>query len=546
VLAVLALLVLPAPLALAAQPAAPAAHRLFRVTLAGASEQPVSGRLLVFAIPADKAKAQADGGKVTKVDTNAFFPTQTAVAAMKVVTLAPGHAVVLDADALAFPKPFSKLAEGTYDVQAVLDVNHDYNYSGRGAGDLVSKVTEVQFGGGAAIPTLKLGRKLTDKLKPWSLPARMPEKMRKKMAPALAAAKAHSDKIDFESPALTKFWGRPMHIKGWVLTPPGYDKDTGKHYPTVYFTHGFGATLPYLTYKASSIYAQMQAGKIPPMIWVFLYEGSPRGTHEFADSVNNGPWGTALTQELIPHLESHYRMDGDANGRFLTGHSSGGWATLWLQTRYPKVFGGTWSTSPDSSDFHNFTGPDIYAPHANVYYQPDGTPYPLVRAKGKVIATFKQFAQLERVLGPVGGQMASFDWVFSPRGPRGRPIPMFDRDTGKVNPKVARYWRDHYDIAWRIQHHWPELKPYLNGKIHVIVGTKDTFYLNESAQLLKKVLDELHADAEVEFLPGKTHMNLFSKGKNRHWLMQQIAWAMYHHARPKAKVPDPYRHEIHD
>ncbi len=92
------------------------------------------------------------------------------------------------------------------------------------------------------------------------------------------------------------------------------------------------------------------------MIWVFLDESSATGTHEFADSVNNGPWGQALTTELIPYLESHYRMDADVQGRFLNGHSSGGWATLWLQTRYPKIFGGTWSTSPDPSDFHDFTG----------------------------------------------------------------------------------------------------------------------------------------------------------------------------------------------
>lgn len=155
---------------------------------------------------------------------------------------------------------------------------------------------------------------------------------------------------------------------------------------------------------------------------MLLDESSPTGTHEFADSVNNGPWGQALTTELIPYLESNYRMDAKANARFLQGHSSGGWATLWLQTRYPTLFGGTWSTSPDSSDFHDFTGPDLYAPHANLYRKPDGSPYPLVRDKGKVLATIEQFAKLEQTMGPYGGQLASFEWVFSPRGPDGRPL----------------------------------------------------------------------------------------------------------------------------
>jgi pimeloyl-ACP methyl ester carboxylesterase len=273
------------------------------------------------------------------------------------------------------------------------------------------------------------------------------------------------------------------------------------------------------------------------MIWVFLDESSATGTHEFADSVNNGPWGQALTTELIPHLESQYRMDARADGRFLNGHSSGGWATLWLQVRYPKVFGGTWSTSPDSSDFHDFTGPDLYAPNANVYRKPDGSLRPLVRNDGKVIATFEDFARLERVIGPYGGQMASFEWVFSPRGADGRPMPMFDRDTGAVDPQVVAYWRDHYDIAHRLQTMWPQLKPDLDGKIHVIVGTADTFYLDGAAHKLKAVLDGLHAKAEVKFLPGRTHFDLYTKGDDRMAMLKQIAWSMYHVARPEAKLP---------
>lgn len=531
------------PLALAAQaPLAP--DRVFRVTLDGAFAQTVSGRLLLFALPAKQAAAQSKDGKVTEIDTNPFDPTQTAVAAMEVHDLAPGASVLIDADALAFPKGFSKLAAGDYDVQAVLDVNHDYNYSGRGAGDLVSDVTEVPFDSDAAVPTLQLTHALTDAPQPWSVPEQVPAQKRKQLAKDMQAAHAHSRPLDFTSPALTAFWGRPIHVQGWVLLPPGYDKNANAHYPTVYFTHGFGGNLAYLTYKAAGVWSDMSSGKTPPMIWVFLDESSPTGTHEFADSVNNGPWGTALTTEVIPYLESRYRMDAKASGRFLTGHSSGGWATLWLQVRYPKIFGGTWSTSPDPSDFHDFTGPDLYAPDANVYTRPDGTPYPLVRMKGKVIATFKQFAQLERVLGSYGGQMASFDWVFSPRGADGRPQQMFDRETGKVNPEVVRYWGDHYDIAYRIETQWPRLKPDLDGKIHLIVGTADTFYLDGAAHKLKALLDKVGAHAEVQFLPGKTHGDLYWKGNDHDWLDKQIAWAMYHAARPDAKVPTAYRDEL--
>jgi len=99
---------------------------------------------------------------------------------------------------------------------------------------------------------------------------------------------------------------------------------------------------------------------MPETIWILLDESLPTGTHEFADSVNNGPWGTALTTELIPHLESRCHSDARAGARFLNGHSSGGWATIWLQVTYSRIFGGTWSTSPDPSDFHDFVGPDLY------------------------------------------------------------------------------------------------------------------------------------------------------------------------------------------
>lgn len=538
------LLLLFAPLAVAVTPTQLAPHRVFRVTLDGAVSQPVSGRLLLFAIPAKEAEAQAKGGKVSEVDTSPFHPTQTAVAAMDVTDLAPGASVLVDADALAFPQGFSKFAAGDYDMQAVLDTDRTYNYSGRGAGDLVSDVTAVTFGSNDTIPTLHLTRALPDELKPWTVPSQVPAKERDKLTKAMQAAQPHSRALDFQSPALTAFRGQPTYIKGWVLLPPNYDKDTHTHYPTVYMTHGFGGNLAYLAYKASGVWSDMASGKMPPMIWVFLDEHIATGTHEFADSVNNGPWGTALTTELIPWLESHYRMDAKASGRFLTGHSSGGWATLWLQVRYPKIFGGTWSTSPDPSDFHNFTGADLYAPNANVYVKPDGSPNPLVRMDGKVLATYKQFAQLERVLGPYGGQMASFDWVFSPRGENGQPEPMFNRTTGKVNPEVVKYWRDHYDIGWRIENHWPELKPDLDGKIHLIVGTADTFYLNESAELLKGVLEKVGAHAEVQFIPGRTHGNLYWKGKDHDWLAKQIAWAMYHVARPGAKIPAAYRGEL--
>lgn len=519
--------------AIGAQAANAADNQFLTIQLDAGASQATQGRLLVFARDAKSAETEAlerskeKSSVVTVVDADPFSATATAVTAKEISRIQPGQSVAIDGDDIAFPMPYSKLPPGDYYVQAVLDVDHSYNYTGRGAGDWVSDVVKIHLPS-ANIPSIQLKQVVPAK-DPWL----------GKTAPGeenatLEAARQHSRPIDFTSPALSAFWGRPVTMNGWVLTPPGYDASSKTRYPTVYFTHGFGGNAARLVPELVQIYGSMAKGVMPPMIWVLLDESSPTGTHEFADSVNNGPWGQALTTELIPHLESSYRMDGKASGRFLNGHSSGGWATLWLQTRYPKLFGGTWSTSPDPSDFHDFTGVDLYAPQANVFRKTDGSAYPLVRDHGKVLGTFEQFAKLERVLGSYGGQLASMEWVFSPRGQAGQPQAMFDRETGNVDPAVVDYWRENFDIAYRMKRDWPKLKADLDGKIHLIVGTADTFYLDGSAQKLKAVMDGLNAKADFRFLPNKTHFDLYKLADDKMDLLDQITWEMYSIARPKS------------
>jgi S-formylglutathione hydrolase FrmB len=358
-----------------------------------------------------------------------------------------------------------------------------------------------------------------------------------KRAEAIAKAKEEAaaggvQLEEFVSPVLSSFWGRPMQIKAWVVLPPGYAEHPGENYPTAYWTHGFGGGIDSALLNGLRIRERMKQGKMPPMIWVMLNESIPQGTHEFADSVNNGPWGAALTREFIPYLEGKYRMDALPSGRLLNGHSSGGWATLQLQVNYPKIFGGTWSTSPDPSDFHDFSGVDLYAPDANLYRRPDGSAVPIVRDQGKVIATMEQFGRLEAVIGPYGGQLASFDWVFSPKGADGAPMQMFDRETGNVDPKVVEYWRDHYDLAHLVERDWAKRGVDLKGRIHLIVGTADTFYLDGAAHKFDAVLARLGADAHFTYLPDRTHMDLYGVGTDRQGLFDQIGAEMYSVARP--------------
>jgi putative esterase len=500
--------------------AQPSQHLFFRVTLGAKMQKPVSGRLLIFV---------QKGNGAQSIDVNEFHPTDTHVAAKEISDLCPGASLEIDMDDLVFPSPLSSLQPGDYQAQAVLDIDHSYNYSGRRAGDLVSAVVPLSnwTPGQGSEPVFELNS-VAHEPSQRSLPL-SPEEV--------AKAEQSIELQDLVSPVLTKFFGRETHLRAWVVLPPGYREHTREHYPTVYWTHGFGGTLSWIKRNAYLLSNRMASGKMPPMIWVMLDESLPTGTHEFADSRNNGPWGTALTTEFIPYLESKYRMDARTNGRFLQGHSSGGWATLQLQISYPRIFGGTWSTSPDSSDFHDFTGVDLYAPHANMYHRADGTPYPLIRDHQQVLATLEQFAKLEHVLGDYGGQFASFEWVFSPRGADGRPLEVFDRKTGDIDPAVVSYWHDHYDLAHIVAANWPTLKPDLKGKIHLFVGTADTFYLDGAAHKLEAVLKSLNADPHFTYRENRTHSDLYVDGNDPMALFDQIAAEMYAVARPSAKRP---------
>jgi len=501
------------------------AQVVFHVSLGQASPTPVSGRLLVFAKPlgADEKRPVA-AVDMDQIDTHA-----TAIAAQEVAHLEPAATVELDADVTAFPRPFSQLKPGRYAVQAVLDRDHSYNYTGRGPGDLVSGVVEMNLPGNAAqLLTLATAIPETDPLQPlFNVPAAVRE--------VYATAKADIHPIDFTSPALSRFWGRPVVLRGWVVTPPDYAAHPGQRYPTVYYTQGFGGSLRSLHDVAVGRWDEMKTGKAPPMIWVGLDQSSPTGTSEFVDSVNNGPWGQTLTAELIPELERQYRMDAKPSGRMLTGHSSGGWAVLWLQVKYPKLFGGVWPTSPDPSDFHEFLGIDLYAPNANVYRKADGTPRPLARDKGEMLVAVEDYARREAVVGEYGGQMASFEWTFSPRAPGGLPVPMFERATGAVDPAVVAYWKEHYEVAEYLRRHWPELRRDLDGKIHLTVGSADTFYLDSSAHLLEGTMKGLGARTDFRYVEGRGHFDLYRVGDDPWGLYKSIAREMYTLARPGSK-----------
>ena len=170
-----------------------------------------------------------------------------------------------------------------------------------------------------------------------------------------------------------------------------------------------------------------------------------------------------------------------------------------------------------------------------MYRKPDGSAYPIVRDHEKVLATMEQFARQERVLGDYGGQLASFEWVFSPRGADGRPLQMFNRDTGDVDPAIVVYWHDHYDLANIVATDWASRGKDLRGKIHLFVGTADTFYLDGAAHKLEAVLKGLNGDPDFTYIENRTHFDLYKEGDDRMALFDKISAEMYAVARPKKK-----------
>lgn len=475
-----------------------------RIVIGPAAALAGSGRLLLLAKKVDptaKEPVEKVGG------SNPDF-----VIGREVSGLAAKQWVSFRADDLCYPAWINQLPAGEYWMQAILDCNHTCAYSGRQGGDIVSEVERVSVPL-RGVPTLTISNTLPVpgfwEYAP-GFPMLKPEEE--------ATVNARIKPFAFTSPALTAFMGRPIEMRGLVVTPEDYDTNN-ETYPVIYSTHGFGAGMTFLCDQAVAVMRQMHQKRLPPMIWVFLDESCPTGTHEFADSVNNGPWGQALTTELILEIERQYRTDHSVGSRFITGHSSGGWAALWLQVKYPKLFGGAWATAPDFCDFTDFWGVDITQPGARM--------------------KLERWQQVEPVLGDYGGQMSSFEAVFSPRGPDGRPMPLYDRATLKIDPAVAAYWREHWDISQIIRNQWSTLASDLDGKIHVIVGTKDNAGLDRSARELQAAFETVGGRATFTYIPGKGHFDLYQEGSERMALRRNIAWEMWKTARPRSQLVDP-------
>ncbi len=436
---------------------------------------PYTGRVYVVISKAPRREPRQDL-------SNWFNPPQTV--ALDVKNWNPTEPIHIGEQALSHPGALRDLAPGDYTVQAIARRSLDHPRPGEGPGDLFSDPQSLAL----------------DPLKTGTVRLHLDNVVEEQPFPETERSKL----LEVESALLSKFHRRKIKMRASVLLPKVWQQDSDRKYPVLYWIGGFGSDHRFVA-QLPRIMARTDAGDLADQVLQVVPDPQCyRGHSVFADSANNGPWGRALVEELIPEVERKFHGAQSGEHRYATGISSGGWSCLWLQITYPDAFNGCWAHVPDPVDFRNFQNIDLYKPGTSMFVDKSGNRRPIARGRGgQVSLWYDDFVKLEEILGP-GGQIHSFEAVFSPRGPSGAPVPLFDRATGIIDPEVAKAWES-YDIRLVLERNWPTLSPKLRGKLHVYAGEKDNFYLDGAARLLMESLAKLGSDAEVEIVPGMGH-----------------------------------------
>lgn len=403
---------------------------------------------------------------------------------LDVSSIKPGEPLIIDNKWQGFPiENIGKVPTGTYWASAILDLNKASRKIFSSEGNYFSKSVKVEIGSVNQAPTVLVLDQVFHE-------PQFPETEVVKLA-------------QMESKLLSKFHGRKIMLRAGVALPQSYKDNKDRKYPSIYEVPGFGGN----HFAAlSSPGRGKTAVEGEEVVHLTLDPDCPLGHHVFADSANNGPWGKALTEEFIPFLEKEFRLVPQSWARLVTGHSSGGWSSLWLQLKYPNVFGGVWSTAPDPVDFRDFQMINLYASNQNMFKDEKGKDRPIGRRGDTPFLFYKPFSDMEFVMGR-GGQLGSFEAVFSEKDSQGNPKKLWDRKTGVIDRDTAESWKK-YDIRLLVENNKDALFGKLKGKIHVYMGDKDTFYLEGATRLLGDTLKKLGSDATVVLFAGKDHSNL--------------------------------------
>ncbi|WP_373522943.1 hypothetical protein [Aquiflexum sp.] len=329
--------------------------------------------------------------------------------------------------------------------------------------------------------------------------------------------------IKFKSELLSEFWGRDIYLGAHVLIPRDFDKNPNEYYPLmIYHGHfpsdfgGFRTTPPdedleedynarfnIYGYKkieqqeAYDFYQKWISPNFQKFIVIEIQHANPFYDDSYAvNSQNIGPYGDAITYELIPHIEEQFRGIGEGWSRFVYGGSTGGWEALAVQVMYPNEYNGCFAACPDPIDFRAFTTVNIYE-EENAYFL--NGPFRTTERVGKrnylghVSAMLKDMNHKELALGGTnsrsGDQWDIWQSVYSPVGEDGYPKPIWDRYSGKIDKEVAEHWQENFDLRYIMERDWSKLGKDLEGKIHIYCGDMDNYYLNNAVYLTEDFLE---------------------------------------------------------
>ena len=393
----------------------------------------------------------------------------------------PESLVIIDDKATSYPVKLSDMERGEYFVQAVLDRNLGGRSIGASPGNIYSQPVKVTF----TKDTSKIFKINCDQI--------IPEQT--------FAETETAKELKVSSTLLTDFHNKPISINAAVLLPAEYFKQLERRFPVCFIVFGYGGD--YHSYSGITI-SKVQPFDTTAIIRVFMDGNCPLGHSVYANSENNGPWGDAFIEEFIPELEKQYRCNG---ARFITGHSSGGWSSLWLQTHYPTVFAGCWASSPDPVDFRSFLKINLYSDR-NIFYDKDEELRSYATLAGRFPWIYiKDVYQMENVISR-GEQMRSFEAVFGKKAKNGNPERLGNPNTGEIDSLTITHWKD-YDLSLYLRTNWNSLRQYLDGKIRISVGNNDNWVLNHSIQLLEDEMNKMDANILFTYYTGD-HFTVFT------------------------------------
>lgn len=442
----------------------------FNISFAPAtSTQTFTGNIFLY-LSKDNKKPKDE--KVDRV----FFPCYR----ITVKNIKPGQKVTFNDAALSFPVVLSEIERGNYYVQAVWDKNLGGRSIGNSPGNIYNTAIKVNLTkSGKEVFTIVCREVIKEQ------PFTETEFRKELKAP---------------SELLSHFYKKSTTINAAILLPKEYYDQPQRKFPVLYVILGYGGD--YLSASGSN--EPSTPIDTTPCIRVILDGNCSQGHSGYANSENNGPWSDALTSELIPAIEKKFRCDA---ARLLTGHSSGGWAALWLQTQYPKMFIAAWSRSPDPVDFRNFHGVDLYS-EKNLFFNKDSALRMVATVAGRIPwASMKLAYGMENVISR-GEQMRSYNAVFSEKAADENPRMLCNPFTGAIDSVTVRHWKA-YDISLRLRTDWFLLQPHLQNKVLVTVGNNDNFFSNEAVKLLEGEMKKLNSGFVFTYYSGD-HFTLTS------------------------------------